>query len=450
MRTTLAIDDDLLAKAQAYTGLKEEIGTGARSAESPDRAGGRTPIGSSWRQRAGPDGTAAAADSEEVILDRHLGMGRSPPVRRPDACATAEFQRGLGAPLRDRRACPRQFAATSTYPGDFWRSATDYRRVRSGSAAFHRPAKVVRVGYRLRRHAFAGSSPAHCRHDLVDARQASARRRTQAAVGGTLFEVAELPPERLYELRERRPAGRAMIIEKAVRTIYPNAVSRSINLFLADMALTDRVQSPEEVLDRAAFFRDRLEIDEQDYRLVVTGRGAALDFSLDLAPDVFTAPRDGGPAAPGALFPLPPPAVSVPRLPFPLSHARERDVVPRRGRAIRLRCARQLVKHAFFGLQALANLGLQLGCHMRVTFEQSHKQAGLLAVRHRRNHAAGSIFGYRATERERSAAAWTRSELMPKNSAKASSAAVSGPIPGIGSGWSATMKSASTAISQSR
>ena len=36
---------------------------------------------------------------------------------------------------------------------------------------------------------------------------------------------------------------------------------------------------------------------------------------------------------------------------------------------------------------------------MRVTFEQSHKQAGLLAVRHRRNHAAGGIFGYRATER---------------------------------------------------
>jgi hypothetical protein len=51
---------------------------------------------------------------------------------------------------------------------------------------------------------------------------------------------------------------------------------------------------------------------------------------------------------------------------------------------------------------------------------------------------------------ERSAAAWTRSLSMPKNSVTASRLADIGPIPGIGSGQSASKTSAWTAVNQRR
>src|SRR5208282_4449771 len=62
--------------------------------------------------------------------------------------------------------------------------------------------------------------------------------------------------------------------------------------FLPDMPLTDRAQSASEVLHRAAFLGDDLEIDKKARRLVIAARVAAFDFGLDLAPDAVTPVRD--------------------------------------------------------------------------------------------------------------------------------------------------------------
>ena len=60
---------------------------------------------------------------------------------------------------------------------------------------------------------------------------------------------------------------------------------------LADMFLTDRVNSMEEVLDHASLLGERLKIEEKLHRLVIGRSVAPLDFGLDLAPDAFTPPR---------------------------------------------------------------------------------------------------------------------------------------------------------------
>ena len=156
MRTTIAIDDELLAKAQAYTGLIEKSRSGARGAESVNRAGGRTPISTPRGQRARHHRAAHAAGWQGSDSDRTVGVGRSLAVGRSSSCAAPQRWASPRTSLRDRRTCPRQFAATSAYPEYARRPASGHPRFRRGGAAFHRRIQALRVRYRLRRRPFAG------------------------------------------------------------------------------------------------------------------------------------------------------------------------------------------------------------------------------------------------------------------------------------------------------
>lgn len=68
MRTTLALDDELLAKAQAFYRSERKIRSRPRSAQSVDRAGKRAPARASGRQRARARSRASSADEACMIL----------------------------------------------------------------------------------------------------------------------------------------------------------------------------------------------------------------------------------------------------------------------------------------------------------------------------------------------------------------------------------------------
>ena len=63
MRTTLVLNDELMAKARALTGLKEKSSSGPRGAKGSDRAGKRAAAGAPGRQRTRPREAAKAPAS---------------------------------------------------------------------------------------------------------------------------------------------------------------------------------------------------------------------------------------------------------------------------------------------------------------------------------------------------------------------------------------------------
>jgi len=72
MRTTLALDDDLVAKAVALTGLRGEDGPRPRGAQGADRARERAPAGETWRQRTKSQDAAAARDRGVILVDTSI------------------------------------------------------------------------------------------------------------------------------------------------------------------------------------------------------------------------------------------------------------------------------------------------------------------------------------------------------------------------------------------
>ena len=68
MRTTLALDDELLAEAEFYTGIREKSALVREASQGIDRARGRASAGASRRQRTRSRGDSATPDEARVIL----------------------------------------------------------------------------------------------------------------------------------------------------------------------------------------------------------------------------------------------------------------------------------------------------------------------------------------------------------------------------------------------
>ncbi|WP_425481451.1 type II toxin-antitoxin system VapB family antitoxin [Luteimonas suaedae] len=138
MRTTLALDDELVAKAQQFTGLQEKSALvrealraliERESARRPARLAAASPI---WRRYL-------AGDSEPRDPRRHLGLDRPSACGRQGAGASARNRASAGASLRDRRTGARQFASAPTDTGSAARPALCNGGHRRQSARFHRP-----------------------------------------------------------------------------------------------------------------------------------------------------------------------------------------------------------------------------------------------------------------------------------------------------------------------
>jgi hypothetical protein len=61
---------------------------------------------------------------------------------------------------------------------------------------------------------------------------------------------------------------------------------------LRGVPLADRTEAALEVRERAAFFGDRLQVQEEAGRIVVAGGVAARYFRLNVVPDALAPPRD--------------------------------------------------------------------------------------------------------------------------------------------------------------
>jgi Arc/MetJ family transcription regulator len=84
MRTTVALDDDLVARAQALTGLREKSSLVREALKALIETGERTALGAYWRQRTRHRGAAeeVARAYVEAAASLRSSVTSSPPSER--------------------------------------------------------------------------------------------------------------------------------------------------------------------------------------------------------------------------------------------------------------------------------------------------------------------------------------------------------------------------------
>ena len=220
MRTTLALDNSLVAEAQRLTGMSQKsplvrealtalIGARARAGLHDSAEASQI-----WRR---PRGGAPPSDGPS----RHLGVGRPPPPSRPRWAARGapRARRCAWSSISYRRAGPRAPAGSG---GDPRTARPGDRRDAGGVVGVYRASRALWSWDRLRRRAASRRDEANRRHPTLESRPALDRcgraielgvhRLRQRAVASPVYAVV---PDRT--VRRPRCARRRQTPRCAVR-----------------------------------------------------------------------------------------------------------------------------------------------------------------------------------------------------------------------------------------
>lgn len=167
MRTTMALDDELVAQAQGLTGLKEKsaLVREALKALIERESARRWPVSGAASLTSKRRGAVG-----QPIRDprRYVGLGRSPASGQRDAGSIARSGRGSGPSIRDRRNLSEQSPPARPRVDGAVPPSRRQSRDRRRSFALHRQARALWTFSRIRRWPSPRRGQPHRPSPLVD------------------------------------------------------------------------------------------------------------------------------------------------------------------------------------------------------------------------------------------------------------------------------------------